>query len=493
MRKYLILTVIYFLFCLSSSSQNIIMPALGDSTITSCSAIFHGSDDALYPATDGTLTICSPNPGDYINLYFDSLNLYNQISYLFIYDGASTNAPILSGLTGTLTDTLIVASSSNSSGCLTLKYSTFSTYQDSWTCHISCGTTPSVPPLYDNRDCYKSTQICSDATFAGNNTSFGINELANAWIPCSYSGEMQASWYYFRVANPGSLGFTISPGPVVDYDFALWGPYNSLKCPVNTFDTPLRCSYSAQKGDTGLGNGAIDDSEGASGDKWVSPLYVNKNDVYVLYINNYSANSTPYNFIWDLSGGASIDCTPLPISLAYFEGKKIPQANLISWQTLSEKNTSIFELQRSENGNDFATIKELKAAGESKSKIDYEYTDQKILAGASYYYRLKQTDLDGHFSFSEIIFISSYTSDRMAIFPNPTQESANISIHAAGDDDAYIKIINATGQVVLEIEKNISKGANQFSMDVATLPKGIYILKLSSASGRLNIQERMIK
>jgi hypothetical protein len=203
-----------------------------------------------------------------------------------------------------------------------------------------------------SQDCEGSTLVCSNASFSGNSDGAGdFNDLNSFNDGCLY-GENQSSWYYINVGTSGTLAMDIVPSNGSDdYDFAIWGPFTSstagANCPPIT--SPLRCNYVAYPRSWGCGTNtnptglAIDNSLPISNDDCTNNSHVRHinataGDIYILVIDNYSESSQPFQLNWN--GTAGLDCTtvPLPVELISFTGKNQGDQNIISWNTLSEKN-----------------------------------------------------------------------------------------------------------------------------------------------------------
>ncbi|GEM_PF-5240395 len=123
---------------------------------------------------------------------------------------------------------------------------------------------------------------------------------------------------------------------------------------------------------------------------------------------------------------------PLPISLLSFEGKnKGLNNNELTWVTVAEKNNDYFTVEKSLDGKEFIEVGKKTGAGNSIGEISYSLIDSDYKREINYY-RLKQTDFDGHFSYSNIILIDNSEVSR-----------------------SIIKIINLLGQ---EVDSNY-KGA----------------------------------
>ena len=84
----------------------------------------------------------------------------------------------------------------------------------------------------------------------------------------------------------------------------------------------------------------------------------------------------------------------LPITLLYFTAKNVDQYNRIEWATASEDNNDYFLLEKTKDGTDFSLVCRVNGAGNSSSKLIYEYYDLVAFDGIVYY-RLKQVDYDG--------------------------------------------------------------------------------------------------
>lgn len=182
-----------------------------------------------------------------------------------------------------------------------------------------------------NVNCNNPTEICSDATFSGNSSGFGVQDL-NASNNGCLGAEHQSSWYMFQINAGGTLGFTLQTS--VDYDFAIWGPYGSLPpCPPT--QQPIRCSFAPQVGPTGLGNGATDNSENGTGmgnsDGWLAPMVVNSGEYYLMLIDNYTADFSSFTLNWNLSNGASLNCAILHL-IEETEDVYAEEAIEISWK-----------------------------------------------------------------------------------------------------------------------------------------------------------------
>lgn len=240
-----------------------------------------------------------------------------------------------------------------------------------------------------NVDCSSPTQVCNDASFTGNSNGAGSQEL-NAGNQGCMSTEHQSSWYIFNVVTNGTLALNITTA--VDYDFAIWGPNTSC----GSLGSPIRCSWAAGGGNTGLGNGAVDNTEGAGGDRWVQTLPVTAGQTYIMLIDNFTSNSTSFTLDWTMSGGASLNCTPLPIELIYFECEVNVNVNknILKWATATELNNNKFIIEKSTDAIKWIEFATIPGSGNSSILKYYSIEDNNPINSINYY-RLTQIDYDG--------------------------------------------------------------------------------------------------
>lgn len=113
-------------------------------------------------------------------------------------------------------------------------------------------------------------------------------------------------------------------------------------------------------------------------------------------------------FSWLTVGPDDQTNAPLPIELLYFDALAIGAQVALNWATATEQNNDFFTVERSADGLIWEEVLVMNGAGTSIHKIDYSAVDSRPLSGLSYY-RLKQTDYDGQFSYSTIssVFMNS--------------------------------------------------------------------------------------
>lgn len=171
-------------------------------------------------------------------------------------------------------------------------------------------------------------------------------------------------------------------------------------------------------------------------------------------------------------GQIRITYSVLPIKIMSFEVTKLKVNSLLKLITASETNNDYFTIERSGDGMIFDAIGEIDGAGNSSEERHYKYIDANPLPGINYY-RIKQTDYDGKYSYSEIRSIVHEGLQRVAISPRQTQGILQI---ATDMDDYAIEVYSSAGQ---EVARYAGLSGYQ-TVDIASLQSGIYFVKVVS-------------
>ena len=189
-----------------------------------------------------------------------------------------------------------------------------------------------------------------------------------------------------------------------------------------------------------------------------------------------SSNFNTFRTIYAL-GNATGGSNPLPVSYLYFDAIKNSNRNSLQWTTASEINSDIFEVQRSVDAINFSTIGNIKAAGFSNEIINYQFDDYLPFYG-KVYYRLKQIDFNGDFSYSAVIAINSNIKNKVSFYPNPVNNKfLNINLGNYDGEMVQMDVYNSLGFLIDSETKFIEH--NQLKFEQAnTMSAGFYIVKI---------------
>ncbi len=137
-------------------------------------------------------------------------------------------------------------------------------------------------------------------------------------------------------------------------------------------------------------------------------------------------------------GGGGGGGGPLPIELVSFDAIVIENGVALNWVTAVEIDNDYFTIERSTDGVEFVPIKVIDGAGHSTVLKYYSDLDDEPLNG-KLYYRLKQTDFNGHFTYSNIVMVvvvgeTSSTTVSAKVFPNPLPRGDQLFVEVSSDD-----------------------------------------------------------
>jgi hypothetical protein len=169
--------------------------------------------------------------------------------------------------------------------------------------------------------------------------------------------------------------------------------------------------------------------------------------------------------------------TTLPVNLKYFVAFPKNQHAILEWETTIEQNNDFFTIYRSKDGIEWFSIAYVKGAGHSNTALKYSFNDYEALPGQNFY-RLKQTDFDGKYSYLNIASVKIRTaSSRMLItpYPNPSRGEFYLKLSETASDDFKAELYTTTGQQVkTEIEK-VDEGL--YKVVVSNKLPGMYYLR----------------
>jgi Secretion system C-terminal sorting domain len=180
----------------------------------------------------------------------------------------------------------------------------------------------------------------------------------------------------------------------------------------------------------------------------------------------------------------SFNFNTLPVELFTFSVAKKDNGAAINWVTATEINNEWFEVERSTDGKEFTTIAMLAGNGTTAEKSNYSFTDKlKNVNAGVVYYRLKQIDIDGNFTYSSVRTLKLTNENAKAavmnIFPNPVADHFKLSVNEPVENDAVINVYDFTGKKVFSKIISNNQGNNFFNVDgLGKLVPGAYTVQL---------------
>lgn len=172
---------------------------------------------------------------------------------------------------------------------------------------------------------------------------------------------------------------------------------------------------------------------------------------------------------------------PFPVEFVDFSGEETADNAAIglTWTTASEENNNFFTLERSKDANAFIPVAEIPSQGNSTSLKTYQFEDKNAFLGVNYY-RLKQTDLDGAFTYSKTIRVLYHGQPEplMVLSPNPVNVGEDIHVQLTNSPDVAprIQVFDMLGNLLKE---SIFTEPFQGKISTQNLAGGIYLLRLN--------------
>jgi hypothetical protein len=211
---------------------------------------------------------------------------------------------------------------------------------------------------------------------------------------------------------------------------------------------------------------------------WVKPT---QNTCYILtqIVNGYTSSDT-----------MCVTIKTLPLLIKNYELKISNQKQLENiWTTANEVNVSHYNIQRSINGKDFATIGTVKA--NNKASNEYEYIDgirYWELGVSKLYYRVVGVDDDGRKTYSEArtLNFKPQTLNGISVYPNPSKDV----VHITGENIKEVKIINCLGQQIAT-GRNLRNDA--IIINTTNFNKGLYIVQVLLVNGKVYNEKLIVQ
>jgi hypothetical protein len=451
---------------------------------------------------------CPSNPLSCVRATFTEFNTEATFDFLTIGNGPTQNSPpILQApanlTTGRLSGNLNASApfsftSTHASGCLTMRFrSDFVTVGPGWNATISCVPCAGGPAGTDNNDCNNATATCTNQTVPVNASGPGISSDGCSGTVCPAGGENHANWYKVKILTAGTFGFNVVPTTATDdYDVTVYGP--NVTC--GALGSPIRCSDAyGNGGTTGVNNGDTDGvdatinslagndagiNENVLGDKNLDFINATVGQEYLIMVDEWTP--TGGGFSLNMLGTATLDCAILlPIELSEFKVEYFQESKSaeIKWRTESERENDYFTIEKSLNGLTFYEIAKVKGAGNSTKAIDYSIMDEDLAFGINYY-RLKQTDFNGKYTYSNIVKVNPLEEENynLIIYPNPTSGLTDLIYSCSKEEIAYVQVINSKGEIIFTKEVKCAKGLNYDYIDVTDYNNGLYFVKITTSA-----------
>ncbi|WP_231403277.1 PA14 domain-containing protein [Hymenobacter guriensis] len=192
----------------------------------------------------------------------------------------------------------------------------------------------------------------------------------------------------------------------------------------------------------------------------------------------------------EFSGNLTLTAGPLPVELTVFTAKAVAQDAQLAWHTASEKNNAYFTVERSFDGRTFSAIGQKEGNGSTTTAHDYAFTDKGVGRQHSglVYYRLRQVDLDGTFSFSEtrtVRFSAPVVAGTVQLYPNPATTQSTLDLSSLPQGSYQVTLVDMAGRIVRTVSV---QGGLESKLEVRDLAEGSYTVLVRGQNTTHNLK-----
>ncbi|MDH7460221.1 T9SS type A sorting domain-containing protein [Chitinophagaceae bacterium 26-R-25] len=211
------------------------------------------------------------------------------------------------------------------------------------------------------------------------------------------------------------------------------------------------------------------------------------------FSNNFSgpflSSSIPSAYSAPVIAPTNVSISKLSITVPLIWGDFFVATNnglpQLYWTTLQETKTKYFDIERSSDGVTFVSIGRVAANGNTSAPSAYHFLDKDSLVFSQYYYRLKEMDIDGHYTYSKTCsFKVPHLLEPFKMLNNVVADNLELVTKIK----TKIVVIDMNGKILMSIL--LMPGQHQINL--SSLPTGVYNAGFSNKDGQL-IVKRFVK
>lgn len=173
----------------------------------------------------------------------------------------------------------------------------------------------------------------------------------------------------------------------------------------------------------------------------------------------------------------------VPVELTSFSAVGTRDGVQLNWQTATEINNQRFEIERSNDSQNFTLVGFVNGRGTTTEKSSYSFIDKGINEG-KYFYRLKQVDYNGAYEYSQVIEVEFSVPQEFVLaqnYPNPFNPTTTLSFGLPVESNITLSVYNSLGELVRVVAQGtLQAGTHNMNFDAVDLPSGIYLYTLNA-------------
>ncbi|HLF47028.1 MAG TPA: T9SS type A sorting domain-containing protein [Chitinophagaceae bacterium] len=197
------------------------------------------------------------------------------------------------------------------------------------------------------------------------------------------------------------------------------------------------------------------------------------NQTYYFRIFGSAPPNSQRTGVYCFCGSSGLGSQVVPVVLTSFKATVQKKNHVVlNWITASESKNRYFDVEQSNDGINFSFVSRIAGKGNTSSTSYYTATDSYVTPGTKYY-RLKQVDMDGKFTYSGIISIFIEKTNRL----NITQQADQLIVES--EENMQVALLNSSGRLISYF--TLKPGRNNISL--SNLPVGMYLLRNNEDAG----------
>lgn len=319
---------------------------------------------------------------------------------------------------------------------------------------------------------------------------FGIYRPANApaatftlcYSPLNPSGtgaNTDTSWYTVPPTEFGTVSLTANGSSAKIVIISFGDSVNTLigfKLPTTEILTGSKAFFLGIKFSTAAGTNAWIISNPTTAQN-INRLWIYNPDIPKRFSVGFGGTNPPYGAMYVQVFGKLT--TVLPVNYLSFDGAIQNNHANLKWSTANESNNKGFDVERSIDGQHFSAIGFVAGHGSSANVNNYSYNDNSKLLSSNIYYRLKQTDLDGKYTYSKTIHLTQENKFGWIVYPNPAVTDTWLTLNLPNNAKVTVQVASANGKILQAVDKGtLTPGTYSLPLSLNNVAHGTYFVKL---------------
>jgi hypothetical protein len=329
-------------------------------------------------------------------------------------------------------------------------------------------STPASPGISIEVTGVNSNTVYVNQTKAYSNTSFGWSNQSYTFSVPANSSDKKVNIHFADDNNHSTYGVVID-------DIELHPQTDMAISGATTAVVGTGAAYSYSVSNTPSSSFTYNWSMGANATNATSTLAAPSTSWTTTGTKNLSVVISNSTCVVTTLSAAVVVTGILPVTFTSFSGVIKDNKAALTWSTAQEANNSYFIIERSANGRSYDSVGRVQAG--SRTSNTYSFTEDNT--NAISYYRLKQVDLSGTYTYSTVITLKNASGSReMTVYPAQATSTIQYVVTNDAQAKAMVQVFTITGQPVINQQEVLLGGLNVRSVNVSNLAKGAYFLKL---------------